>query len=93
MIRTYVGQYEILQWEDREYYRFGPRNWCEVVNKVLQPIYEENIERTYQKFVIFQLIDQLEEMRKSGAHPSRIEKLEDDIGDLQMNLLMGDLLS
>jgi hypothetical protein len=91
MIKTYVGQYEIIQWEGREYYRFGPQNWCEVVNLAIMPIFEENLEQTYQKFVILRLIDQLEEMRASGASPEEIEKLEDDIGDLQMNLLVGEL--
>ena len=90
MIKTYIGQYEIIQWEGREYYRFGPQNWCELVDKALRRVYEENLEETYQKFVILRLIDQLEEMKLAGADTS---KLEDDIADLQMNLLTGDLLS
>ena len=40
---------------------------------------------------IFRLIDKLNEMKEMGAAPKDIENLEDDIGNLQMNSIMGDL--
>lgn len=40
---------------------------------------------------IFRLIDKLNEMKEMGAAPKDIEDLEDDIGNLQMNSIMGDL--
>jgi len=40
---------------------------------------------------IFNLINKLEKMKSMGAAPKDIEKLEDDIGDLQMNSVLGDI--
>ena len=46
---------------------------------------------------IFKLIDKvdklnkLNEMEEMGAAPKDIEKLQDDIADLQMNAFLGDL--
>ena len=40
---------------------------------------------------IFKLIDKLNEMKEMGAAPKDIEDLEDDIGNLQMNAIVGDL--
>ena len=40
---------------------------------------------------IFRLIDKLSEMKANGASEAEIEKLQDDIGDLQMNAIVGDL--
>ena len=41
---------------------------------------------------ILRLIEQLKQLQSSGASEEEIEKLQDDIGDLQMNLTVGDLL-
>jgi len=40
---------------------------------------------------IFRLIEKLNEMKEMGAAPKDIENLEDDIGNLQMNSIIGDL--
>lgn len=40
---------------------------------------------------IFRLIDKLKEMEEMGAAPKDIEQLQDDIGELQMNVLIGEL--
>lgn len=40
---------------------------------------------------IFELIERLNALKASGAPESEIEKLADDIGDLQMNVVIGDL--
>ena len=40
---------------------------------------------------ILELVERLKAMQESGAPEEEIEKLSDDIGGLQMNLIVGDL--
>jgi hypothetical protein len=40
---------------------------------------------------IFRLIDKLNEMKEMGAAPKDTEDLEEEISNLQMNVLVGDL--
>jgi|688.fasta_scaffold367556_2 hypothetical protein len=40
---------------------------------------------------IFELIERLNDMKARGAPEEEIEKLADDIGDLQMNVVIGEL--
>ena len=40
---------------------------------------------------IFKLIDKLNEMKEMGAAPKDVEALEDEISNLQMNAVIGNL--
>ena len=40
---------------------------------------------------VFRMLSELDEKKAQNAPLSEIEKLQDDIGDLQMNILIGDL--
>ena len=48
--------------------------------------------RKVEVSTILKLVEKLNEMKELGAAPKDIENLEDDIGNLQMNVIVGDLL-
>lgn len=41
---------------------------------------------------ILKLVAKLDEMKKNNEDPEAIERFQDDIGDLQMNHVLGELL-
>ena len=53
MIKIGGGTYEILQWQGREFYRFGPQSWMEVMGCSLEDVYDDaELENAYQMLTV-----------------------------------------
>ena len=41
MHKTHEGTYQILEWKGREFYRFGPQSWMELMGCSLEDVYDD----------------------------------------------------
>jgi len=52
MQKLHEGKYEILEWKDEEYYRFGPQGWMQLMGCSLEEVYDDyELESAYQELV------------------------------------------
>lgn len=52
MQKLHEGKYEILEWKDEEYYRFGTGNWMQLMGCSLEEVYDAHeLEAAYRELV------------------------------------------
>lgn len=52
MQKLHEGKYEILEWKDEEYYRFGPHGWMQLMGCSLEDVYDDlELEAAYQELI------------------------------------------
>ena len=52
MIKIHEGEYQILEYNGNEYYRFGPQSWMELMGMSLEDVYNaDELEAAYQMMV------------------------------------------